>query len=917
MVRRTLICSCFLLSGATALAYEVVWMRDLTLIFGATVLGAGTVMASYMAGLALGSRYWGRRADRCERPLALYARLEIGIALSAAATPLLFALVRWLHTLLFANVMGDFHLLSAARVLLCFPALVVPTFMMGGTLPVLVRYFTAAPDRMGRGAGALYAVNTIGATVGTLVTGFVLIEHLGVKGTLWSAATVNLSVALLALVLARGEQPQRSGWTQEPPDPPTNAPAAATPAYRAVLWGFGLSGMAAMVYEVAWTRAFVLVFGNSTYAFTTMLAAFLVGLALGAALAGRVVDRANLRYSGFALLQVLVALWAAAATPLIEYLPQVFLSTYARSGGAFAALQVLQFAACCLLLLPTTLALGALFPLVSRMAADMSDGAGRSAGLPYAANTLGTVVGSLLAGFVLLPRLGIERSIALAAVVNLGVACWVHVRSSERLVTRPALVGLGALSLVVLARLTLVGLDPAVMSAGTYMYADYFLGAQARNVPLSAVYRDKKVMFYREGYGSSVSVFKLSSGDVTLQANGKTDASTGDLSTQRIVAHLPLLLRPKPDNVLVVGLASGCSTGSVLLHPVRRVQCIEIEPAMLPAARFFDQWNHRCLDDGRMNLLLADARNYVLMARERFGLITSEPTNPWIAGVNNLFTREYYADCARRLKPGGVMCQWLPAYNLNTAEMRTALATFASVFPDATLWVFPKLRTDFLVIGSCDGVRPDPLTVASSLTGAVAEDARQVGIDSLWTLFGGLVLDREQLADFSQGAPLNTDERPLLEFTTPRHLHEKYLAGYTVSDTYRAGTPSRLPLEPATARQLLTQLGLRLPSGATLDEAALYPHHPDDLSTGRPEVDTAELRLKLRVADGAATLRVAQPTRSPWPDSMRRQFLAEPGTGQRGDELCARANLPARGLTVQVEAADAGVAARLLADISM
>lgn len=838
---RPVILGLFLLSGATALTYEVVWMRMLTLVFGATTLSVGTVLACYMAGLALGSWFWSKRADATDKPLRLYSLLELGVAIAALLTPLLFALVQMIYRRLFVGGLEDFSALSLVRFFLCLPALLLPTFLMGGTLPILARFYTQSMAHIGRGAGDLYAVNTLGAVLGTMLAGFWMVPCFGVRGTLYVAVIINLLLAVCAYVLSLKapslEVHRESQGTTEPKTKNQN------PAIKTALCGFALSGAAAMILEVTWTRALVQIFGNSTYAFTTMLACFLIGLALGAALCGRFIDRAAHPLFVFAMLQVAVAAWSAAATPLIEYLPDVFLQAFARWGGDFKTQTTVQFVVCCLLMLPATLALGAIFPTVTKIFSKESDGAGRSVGVPYAANTIGTVFGSLLAGFVLLPQLGIEVSILIGVLLNLAV-CAALLRSARQplssLTAHPQLVSIAVLLTVLAgARLLVMRLDPRVMSSGVYMYADKFLETPAS---LREEVEIKDILMYREGYGSSLAVIQLKpppelliqrpelQGYIALQANGKTDASTGDLSTQRALAHLPLLLKPQARRVLIVGLASGCTVGSALLHPIEKLDCVEIEPAMIEAARYFKQWNHNCLNDKRLKIHLQDARNFMAMTNQTYDVITAEPTNPWIAGVNNLFTREYFLDCQQRLNQGGIMAQWFPAYNFNEEELKSALGTFQSVFPHVTVWAFPHIRTDFFAIGSNEPLPFDAAQLMARLRGPIQSDMQAMQTTDLWRFSGALLFDENAIKQFCRDARLNTDENPLLEFSTPRHLHDTNSWFTALQAAYEAGKGSRLDLKTNEVRGLLQTLGVRAPQDFKARRAFLQSWHPDELA---------------------------------------------------------------------------------------
>ncbi|NLO74422.1 MAG: fused MFS/spermidine synthase, partial [candidate division WS1 bacterium] len=802
---------------------------------------------------------------------------------------------------LFVGGVSDFSTLSLARLLLCLPVLLLPTFLMGGTLPVLVRYYTSSLQGIGRGAGNLYAVNTFGAVLGTLLTGFWLLPALGVSGTLWTAAAINVVIAVVAYLLG----------TQAAPSPTVEAAslprwAITDRAVTVALVGFGVSGFGAMILEVVWTRALIQVFGNSTYAFSIMLATFLIGLALGSALAGQGIDRARYPFFIFASLQLGIGVWAALATPLIQWLPQVFLEAYQRFDASFAALQATQFMVCGLLMLPATMGLGAVFPVVSKIFSVRAGGTGTSVGIPYADNTLGTVLGSLLAGFVFLPRLGLELSVLVAVVLY--VLTWaVSLSVSRELAVRPAWVVLmGFAGLLASAWIGVNRLDPQLMSAGVYMYPEYFLAAEKQQQDLSQIAGRNKLLYYREGYCASIAVLTPPGGGLALQTNGKTDASTGDLSTQLALGHLPMLLWPEAQEVLVVGLASGCTTGSTLLHPVQRVECVEIEPAMTVAAQFFAPWNHNCLEDPRYVPVLQDARNYVLMTRQQYDMITAEPSNPWIAGMNNLFTLDYYLQCRQRLRPGGIMCQWLPAYNFTAEELKAALGTFKRAFKFVTLWSFPRFRTDLFAVGSMEPVRLEPQTFATAMRSAMQEDLRAMGTPDLWRFAGTLVLDEDRVRRFCAGARLNTDDQPWLEFSTPKHLYQRGGEVAVLRELYAAGAGTRMYCPPEQARRVLADLGVRLSPAAEVNYAWLVPYHCDPGTPPGLQEDTAELELDVQETPGGshATLHVAPLPRTTWPDSLRATWpesTAAWRTGQTGKKVWAVRELSDAGVAVRWE----------------
>lgn len=317
------------------------------------------------------------------------------------------------------------------------------------------------------------------------------------------------------------------------------------------------------------------------------------------------------------------------------------------------------------------------------------------------------------------------------------------------------------------------GWNRSVLSSGAYVYPEFYMHGDAR-----ATMEDKELLYYEDALTAAISVTRVNDPRreqplVSLQINGKTDASTADLSTQILLAHLPTLLCREPRSALVIGLASGCTLGSLELHPeFESIDCVEIEPEMVRVTEFFRDVNHDCLGDPRANLFLNDARNFVLVTDRQYDVLTSEPSNPWISGVANLFTREHFELCRRRLTPTGVFCQWIPLYNLAPDDFRCIVGTFTDVFPHSTLWSFPQLATDAYLIGALSPLEIDvpDLTVRASRPD-IAEDLAAAGVRNVWDFLGGFVLGGQMMAELGRRVTRNTDDFPVLEFSSPSSLH--------------------------------------------------------------------------------------------------------------------------------------------------
>ncbi len=771
-----------LFSGSAALLYQLLWARQLSLVFGNAVEAVATVVATFMAGLGLGAAAAARFVDRL--PAAAqrraYAVLEVGIAASAAAVP--WASERLVPLLVPLYRPEDPGLLAFARLMGVALLLLPPTALMGAALPVLTALLAPRPDALGLAAGRLYAVNTAGALAGSLGGSLLLIPALGLRGTMLVGMALNVAAA--ALVMSAAAAPPPTSEPSPPPEKPERkekqrkralaAAATAAPEERSAsivpLVATFFAGLAALGNEVAWTRALVLLIGPTSFAFAFVLSAVIAGVALGSALASRFAART--RQPVTALFRLLAAT-ALASLAVVAALPRAVVPlagiVRAHADEMDRLLWTEAGLVVALLLVPTSLS-GAVFPLAVRLLADASGGTGRPVGRVLAWNTAGGIVGSLGAGFVALPRAGIEASLYAGAFVAAGAAAFV-VAAEER---RPR--ALAAAALVLLAPLAVRALagpwDRELLSSGAYKYAAY---TTAEDV--EAQMRAGDLVFYREGATATVSVKKLG-GTLSLAVDGKVDATdTADMLTQRLLAHLPLLLLPQAREVLVIGLGSGVTAGAALAHAETRVEVVEISPEVVEAAALFRHANGDALGQPRLRLLVADGRNHLRLTSKRYDAIISEPSNPWMAGVSSLFTRDFFRMARARLAPGGLFCQWAHVYNLSPADLRTVIASFTDAFPHVALFLLNE--GDVLLLGGESPIEaPSPSDLAARLAvPAVRADLEPLelrdayGFGSLFTIGG------PGLAQWVASAPRHTDDHPILELRAPRTLH---------SDTSRA-----------------------------------------------------------------------------------------------------------------------------------
>ena len=751
--------ACFFLSGFAALLYQTAWLRQFSLVFGTSELAVATVLAAYMGGLALGSAVAGRYAGRVTRPVLAYGLLEAGIALSALAVPLLLLAARALY----AAILGDqptppnaatigqpvFYLLVA------FVVLAIPTGFMGATLPLLIRYAVRSDREVGPRVALLYAINTAGAVGGTVVAAFALLPALGLNGTVWVGVAINALVFVIAAALARGRRD--SAPTDEtiaaagPPSfvtacirPLLDSSAPARDRLRAVFrtqpgWMLPLmliSGANAFLYEVLWTRMLAHVMGGSIYAFATMLAAFLTGIALGGGLAGKVAESRERAAIAFAFTQVAVGVLSVGVYTWMGLLiPDV------RTTGALVLFAVA-------VMLPATIFIGATLPLSVRVLARDESEATASTARIYAWNTVGAIIGAILAGFVLIPGLGFEGSIRVAVGVNFCLALW-----AAACVARPTPIPVGIACTGIVAVLAIY--SPArpqavVSSSGfTLTYAS-----------------PPQELYYSVGRSSTVML--LSSGIYYyLRTNGLPEAailvrgSPPIFDTQKWLTALPVAARPDIRDMLVVGFGGGVALEGVP-DSVANVDVVELEPEVIEANRLIgDRRNFDPLADPRFNIVINDARNALKLTGKSYDAIVSQPSHPWTAGASHLFTRQFAADVKSRLNEGGVFLQWMNAEFVDEPLLRTLAATLMAEFEYVRLY-HPRARV--LMFLASDA----PLNVEQELarTGRpIIDDVlhfSRFGINGVEDLLAALALDEQGMLSFARRAEISTDDNNLM-----------------------------------------------------------------------------------------------------------------------------------------------------------
>ena len=745
-----LILGIFFLSGLCGLIYEVVWARQFILVFGVTTLSVSTILTAFMGGLALGSWHFGRIADQKGRLLTLYGFLEMGIGLYALFLLLVFPHLPRLYSPILRFFGEGYWISLIPRFSLSVILLILPTTLMGGTLPVLGGFFVQTFNHLGKRLGALYAVNTFGGVAGSFLTGFFLLSFLGANLSMVLAALTNLALGAFALWLARS-WPRESFLglkSKEKKESQEAIPFRKFPTAPAVvLVVFGVSGFAALAYEVLWTRTLVFILGSHTYAFTTLLMAFLMGIALGGAVFARIADRTARPVLLLFILQVLIGLSAIVLMMIFKRMPDWFGGWAQMAHAAWWKFAGLEFFVCFLLMLLPTFCMGGTFPLGVKLYVSDLKKRSQQIGRSYMVNTVGAILGAFTAGFIFIPWLGIQKSIAGTAGFNLSVAVLLLLMSrSVRVRTR--ILASGSIFLLFLLILWNVPLT----------------------MKLQRLAPEERLLFYEENSSATVAVKGLTdrAGTKVLTINGLEEVPLdyASLQTFRFLGHFPLLIHPDPRKVLVVSFGAGIATGSASLHPSVEIEAVEICPAVPRAARLFSRENHQVLENPRVRLVIQDGRNYIATTPKKYDVITADATHPWSADSWVLYTKEFYELCKSRLNPGGLMVQWLPLHWLAPQDYRTLLRTFKQVFPHASLW-FTNSYT--IMVGTPEKLAIDCTRMMKHLgEEAVQRDLDPLSMGDAASLLGFFLMGEGQIDKFLSKGDINTDDQPLVEFSAHR-----------------------------------------------------------------------------------------------------------------------------------------------------
>ncbi len=772
---KTITAILFLLSGATGLVYQIVWFKYLHLFLGNTTYAQTTVLATFLGGLAIGNHLFGKHSGSIKHPLFIYGILETIIGVYCFAYPMLVNISGnlFLSTSSSLDLEPTSFAFSSFRFFTSIIILILPTILMGGTLPVLTKYFVTNLSTTRENVGSLYFLNSFGAVVGIFFAGFFLIREFGIAATIYTAAIINIVIGLVAMLLGRIKHPENVYETDVTETLSVDQTNNNRKVYRTIIMVAGVSGFAALLYEMVWVKLLVNFFGSSTYAFSIMLMSFICGITIG----GFIVAKSFIsRYNKITLIvffQSAIAFTTMIALLLYDRLPYFLWKSsmlFSRNELSFPLFIGYEFFICFILILLPTLFMGMTLPLCVEIISKSNRSASKSVGKIFSFNTAGTVLGVVITGLILIPAFGIKTTFEIGIAINISCAIAVLLILSDKQTKTKHTFTITAAALSVVYIFLFPTWNKASMLSGVFRNLKHAAPATFEN--FTKLFSDNNILYYKEGISSTVAVTQSQKDDQrVLLINGKPDASSaGDMPTQILLGQIPTMLHPNPQNVFVIGFGSGTTIGSVLKHPVKKVTCAEISNEVIEAAIHFKKENNNCLTDTRLKVINEDAITLLKLSKEKYDVIISEPSNPWIAGIGNLFTTEYFSKCFEKLSDDGIMVQWFHLYEMDDEIIKIVLNTFNSVFKNAQVW--NSVSNDIILIGTKKPYTVDPVNLkAKFLNPALLSDMKKIGIDNPLTFLSCQVMSSNGLFLMGMKNQFNSEINPKLEFLAPKAFY--------------------------------------------------------------------------------------------------------------------------------------------------
>ncbi|MBN2525906.1 MAG: fused MFS/spermidine synthase [Deltaproteobacteria bacterium] len=909
-----IVLTAFILSGFSSLTLETIWIRYLEHVFGATTLAVSTVLTCFMGGLALGSWLFGKYADRIKQPVAAYAIAEGVVGVCAFVIPFIIHHVYpHVNAAMTAHLGNNFLLFSVVRFVAVALVLIIPATCMGATLPLLSRHFmrnAAHMKRAGQRIGLLYTLNTIGAVLGVFGATFILLKTIGLWATNVTAGVINL-VLCAGILLYRNRIERANDDDALPPEDDPELDEAdlfhkkaveMLPISKLTRWfvvfAFFLSGLASMNLQVVWNRAMAMIIGSSVYSFAIVLIAFLIGLAAGSATFSKFSKRMRNPVLFLALVELVIAALAMVSYLYIDDLPHLFAKMVTANIDDYeehvGLVQFIMFLVASLPVVPVTFGMGATFPLTIKAVTASLDSVGKDVGSVYALNTLGAICGSFLSAFVFVPFFsrsfdgaGMQSSYFLSVGIYAAIGFALLLVTPGFKLARRAVMAAPVAALTALFLLQAPGWDPAKLTIGVFRISlmEDALDEESWGAP--------DIKYYFDGVTTTVSI-EMWGRHIALKNNGKVDASNGDdMPTQVMVSAYPLLLHPKGPkdlDVAIVGFGSGVTVGAALEFPIKHVDCVELESAVIEASSVFGgvqgapvqpefdvnhlvyrsqdspefNWNDpdTFVVNDRLSVFANDGRNFLAASPKKYDVIISEPSNPWITGVSNMFTSDAFRSSSRALKRDGIFAQWVQLYEMSPENIKTIFRTFASVYPHVMLFTAEDLSSDTVLLGSFEPLQFNLERVNKIISEPrVQKEMNRAYIFGATDVFARILLaDRDEVVAYTNGPdeekwdelPINTDDNAHIEFAAPRDLISfRRFAGYLATiytSSWKFGHLHGRLLGVGDGEQKavnLSHMAVSLLMNGRKKQAAAFVKEALRIDKQNPEVDLAARMLLL------------------------------------------------------------------------
>jgi len=759
----------FFLSGITGLVYEVTWTRMLTTVFGSTTYAISSVLTAFMGGLAIGSYVIGRYIENKKNQILIYAFLEAGIGLTAFLLPVVFSALDSLYPIIYEHTTSHVWFLVFSKVVLSLLVLFVPTFLMGGTLPVLCKLFIKSPKESGRQVAILYAINTIGAAIGSFITGFFLIEFLGISKTIQVVAIINFILAIAFFILnfyykkSEYDIKKTASTTMTSKQEKKSLSNEKFHPYYSILLllGFALAGFISLSYEVLWTRLLVFKLKMTVYAFSIMLTTFLVGIGIGSVVVA-IIEKFNLiknHSKVFGIVQILVGLAGLSTIILfsqIDSYPIFDIVGFFKSTLSWKKLIFTEILLSAMIMLVPTILMGMTFPLISRIFTQNVKVVGKTIGTIYAINTVGCILGSFFTGFFLVKIFGTQKTIVLISLIALIIGTAIVVFNSQG-IKRPKKTQ--KISIVFLIVMWLIALSVILWLPKDLLFNYY-------NIYEEQAFKDTKIIYANEGIECVTTVHQYPGGYRGISTSSVNVAGTHytHRTTQKLQAHIPMLIHPNPKEVLQIGFGSGETSHIVTTYDIKQLDLVDISKEVIETStKYFNDINKNVASNHKFNPIIMDGANYIYLTKKKYDLILNDASWPGYTGCSALYSKDYFENAKKRLKKGGIMTSWFPI--VEGEEFRILLKTFHSVFPHVSIWLsMTHVNKHALIVGSLEKIEIDCVKFMKRFKQYAQADLKSVDLDNPLYFLDTYIMDETVFDSLLQSTPIHTLNHPILEF---------------------------------------------------------------------------------------------------------------------------------------------------------